>query len=228
MSRPDEALIVLHAPGYGPIMHRPDIVHRAESTGADSIGWSEANRIAGRVLHNRPDYRAFCGKSDVDTRRIPNPMGDAGDTVISVRDDHRILAKKAERITHPGPLRFLKWTPERWGTVVTYDHPQGPVTHINIHPSPVFTGHRKWRKVIDWALRKIRSARAAGNHVVLTGDLQTKRLIRGILAEVGLSSWNVGVDWLAWSNGLQLVSTREIRVDGLDHPWLCGVFASRS
>jgi hypothetical protein len=228
VSRPDEALVVLHAPGYAPVMVRPDIVKRAESTGADSIGWSEAMSIAGRVLHNRPDYRAFCGKSAVDTRRVHSPMGDAGDVVISVRDDHRILAKKAERITHPGPLRFAKWTPERWGTVVTYDHPQGPVTHINIHPNPIFTGPVKWRKVIDWALRKIRAAKAAGNHVVLTGDLQTKRRIRAIFAEVGMSSWNRHVDWLMWSDGLQLVSTREILVDGLDHPWLCGVFAARS
>jgi hypothetical protein len=206
-------------------MHRPDIVHRAESTGADSIGWSEANRIAGRVLHNRPDYRAFCGKSDVDTRLVPSPMGDAGDVVISVRDDHRILAKKAERITHPGPLRFLKWTPERWGTVVTYDHPQGPVTHINIHPNPVFTGPLKWRKVMAWGIRRVHAAKAAGNHVVLTGDLQTKA-VRSMLTGAGLEVWNVGVDWLAWSDGLQLVSTREIRVDDLDHPWLLGTFAA--
>lgn len=224
--RAGDQLVVLHAPGYGPIMHRPDIIHRAEATGADSIGWSEANRIAGQVLHNRPDYRAFCGRSTVDTRRIPNPMGDAGDTVISVRDGHRILAKKAERITHPGPLRFLKWTPERWGTVVTYDHPQGAVTHINIHPSPVFAGPLKWRKVMDWGMKKVRSGRAAGNHVVLTGDLQTKA-VRPMLTGAGLSVWNNGVDWIAWSADLQLVGVRTIQVDGLDHPWLCGTFVGK-
>ena len=227
MSRPDESLVVGHFPGYAPVMHRPDILHRMKATRCDSGGISEGYRIAGRVLHNDPDYRTRVGRSSVDTRMVPSPMGDAGDTVISVRDDHRILARKAERITHPGPLRFLKWTPERWGTVVTYDHPQGPVTHINIHPSPVFAGPRKWRKVIDWALRKIRAAKAAGNIVVLTGDLQTKARIRGLLGEQGLSSWNNGVDWIAW-HGVQLVGVRTVRVDGLDHPWLCGTFAAVS
>jgi hypothetical protein len=224
VSRPDEALIVGHFPGYAPVMHRPDILHRMKQTGCDSGGISEGYRIAGRVLHGDPDYRVRVGRSDVDTRACPSPMGDAGDTPIIVRREHPLLWSSADRITKPGLPR--KFAPERWLTVATYRHPQGIVTHVNVHPSPVFCSLLAWRRNMKAALRAV-AARTAGNHVVLTGDLQTKR-VRGMLTDAGLSAWNNGVDWIAWSEGLQLVSTRVIQVPDLDHPWLVGTFAARS
>jgi hypothetical protein len=111
---------------------------------------------------------------------------------------------------------------------VSCEASEGLVTHVNVHPSPVFCGIVAWRRNMNAALRAVRSARAAGNHVVLTGDLQTKRVVRGMLVDAGLSTWNNGVDWIAWSSSLQLVSTRVIRVPDLDHPWIVGVFAARS
>jgi hypothetical protein len=226
VSRPDEALVVGHFPGYAPVMHRPDILHRMKQTGCDSGGLSEAYSIAGIVLHSDPDYRVRVGRSTVDTRAVRSPRGDAGDTPVIVREDRRLVASKTMRVTAPGMPR--KFAPERWLTVVTYEHPLGFVTHVNVHPSPVFCGPLAWRRNMIAAVRAVRSARAVGNHVVLTGDLQTKRVVRGMLADAGLSAWNSGVDWLAWSKGLQLVSTRAFRVEDLDHPWLVGVFAAAS
>jgi hypothetical protein len=49
-----------------------------------------------------------------------------------------------------------------------------------------------------------------------------------MLTSAGLSAWNNGVDWIAWSPSLQLVSTRVIRVPDLDHAWIVGTFAARS
>ena len=222
---PRGTIVVLHAPGYAPVMSRPDIVVRAEATGADSIGWSEAYSIAGQVLHNRPGYQVRVGRSSVNTRLVRSPMGDAGDTPISVREGHRIVSARRTRITAPGLPR--KFAPERWLTVATYESPAGLVTHINVHPSPRFCVPFQWRKVMAAALKAARSARAAGNHVVLTGDLQTKRGVRALLAGAGMESWNAHVDWLGWSRSLRLVSAKQVDVEGLDHPWLLGTFVAR-
>lgn len=218
-ARGDDILKVLHAPGYAPRVG-PASVRAAEDNHPDTIGWSEAYKAAG-WLNQRPLYRAVVGRSKVNTRKVTSTRGDAGDNPISVRDDHHISDRRSYRVTHPGPLPVRKWAPERWVTVAVFEWNGEWVTHINVHPSPPFTGLLKWRKVMNAALREVRMAKAAGRLVVLTGDLQT-RSAGAKLIRVGLKVWREGIDYVAYSPRFQrqVDGSRTFKPEGMDHPWM--------
>lgn len=212
-----DVLTVLHAPGYAPAMDEV-IIARIEELAPDSAGISEAYRIAGRPLHNRRDYRARVGRSDRDTRAVVSPMGDAGDTPILVRGDLDIVRHRAFKVTNPNAALWRKFAPERWLNVVSYEWAGRTVTHINVHPSPYFAGPRKWLKVMRAAVREVHAAKARGELVVLTGDLQTGRAT-ALLREAGLTVWAVGVDFIA-TFGFRRAGVQVVNVPRLDHPWM--------
>jgi hypothetical protein len=221
-------LMILHAPGYAPRMTLATVA-RAERTNADSIGYSEAYKVA-HMLGVNNDYRDVVGHSQVNTRKVnPSLRGDAGDNPISVRGDHHLQSAKVEKITNPGTP--LKYAPERWGTRATYEWTDSGglfVTHISVHPSPLFTGIRRWRRVMRWASAEVQEAHARGELVVLTGDMNS-RFASAFLrpGRIGLRPWRVGIDYIFYDRRLLLAEARTLAVNGMDHPWMLGTFTLR-
>ncbi|CAA9242867.1 MAG: hypothetical protein AVDCRST_MAG83-1736 [uncultured Arthrobacter sp.] len=210
-------LIILHAPGYAPRFDL-DTIETAEGTGADSIGWSEAYRMADE-LARRPDYLIRMGNTRTHTRVVPSPRGDAGDNPISFRKGRQTRLVRAVRATGPGEPR--KYAPERWVYAVTYRWSGEWVTHVHAHPSPLFVGRGPWLRVMHATLREVRQAKRRGEHVVLTGDLQTrKRFLKVMLRAAGLRIWNEHVDYLCHTRGLKFAGREVLKVEGIDHPWL--------
>jgi hypothetical protein len=216
----DDTLRVAHCPGYAPryLMRQ---VRQAERLGADSWATSEAYRVAPR-LDTRPGYAAVLGTSTTDTRMVSSPQGDAGDNPVMVRRRHPITRQHAEQVTPPGEPR--KYAPERWVYSVTYRlHGDGhKVTHVSVHPSPLFCGRLSWLKVMRAALAEVRRAKRLRHYVILTGDLQTSgRLARGLLRLAGLVVHAHGIDYLCHNKALTMVGDLQVlQVDGFDHPWL--------
>lgn len=216
-----KVLRILHAPGHAPDVSLASVLD-AERTGADSIGYSEAYRIAGSTLAGSRDYQVVRGMSRTNTRAVRSPRGDAGDNPIAVRDDHHIADRRAYRVTRPGFPR--KFAPERWVTVAVFEWRDAGewVTHINIHPSPRFVGLSKWHRVMAAGLREVRKAKAQGRLVVLTGDLQTGAA-RRMLERAGLKVWQVGVDYIAYDQRFTRHidgDSRTFKPAGMDHPWM--------
>jgi hypothetical protein len=196
-------------------------VRQAERLGADSAALSEAYKVAD-LPSALPAYDVVATRSDVDTRAVRSRLGDAGDNPVMVRRRHAITRRHAERITAPGEPR--KYAPERWVYSVTYRlHGDGhKVTHVSVHPSPLFCGRRAWLKVMRAGLAEVRRAKRLRHYVILTGDLQTSgRLARGLLRLAGLVVHAHGIDYLCHNKALTLVGDLQVlQVDGFDHPWL--------
>lgn len=218
----DRTLRILHAPCYAPKVHL-GAIFTAERTKADSIGYSELYRVAHLVGHHPTRYQGVVGHSDVDTRFVDSPRGDAGDNPIAVRGDHRILGANIVKLTKPG--RPLKYAPERWGKAVRYRWTDEVVCHIDVHPSPKFTSLAKWARVMRWAAKQVRDAQARGELVVLTGDLQTRRTATLLLRRLGLKVWRERIDFIAHDPRLQKqASSHVIQVPTSDHPWMLAEF----
>jgi hypothetical protein len=218
---PTASLAILHAPCYGPKVSRTT-QRTAEGTRADSIGYSEFYKQAGN-LGVDSKYRDVVGHSNVNTRLVDSPRGDAGDNPISVRGDHHLRSAKVFKVTSPGtPLKFA---PERWLVVARYEWGGEVVCHVNVHPSPVFTSLVKWRRVMRAAAGEVRKAKARGDLVVLTGDLQT-RAAQVWLRRLGLRVWRVGIDYVAYDPRLQRrdAGSRTWTPDGMDHVWMLAEF----
>ena len=218
-----EPLVILHAPG-----HAPDVdiatINAAEATDADSIGYSEAYRIAA-ALPTRRDYSAVVGHSLVNTRLVRSPCGDAGDNPIAVNRRH--APKRGRVVKADTPGRPEKFAPERHVYVVDYDWPNGRVCHINAHPSPLFCGLRKWRRVMRVVQREVALAKTRGCLVIVTGDLQTNVAATRMLKSAGLKVWRDRIDFIAYSPELLLIGRRVFRPAGMDHNWMLGTFIRR-
>lgn len=211
-----ETLRILHAPAYGPRFTEAHL-HRAEATGADSIGYSEAYRVANHLDSAR--YVGVVGHSQVDTRRVASPCGDAGDNPMAVKRTHAITRRVARKITRPGRPR--KFAPERYLYAVTYRWHGHKVTHVNLHPSPLFCGRLPWLRILRAALAEVRHAKRAGHLVVLTGDLNNAgSLTYGLLRAAGLKVWREHIDYVCHNRALRIVGRQVIHVDGFDHPWM--------
>jgi hypothetical protein len=220
-------LRILHAPGYAPAVSLAT-VKAAEATGADSVGFSELYRVAwaGVDLFQSDRLRAWCGFSEVDTRAVDSPRGDAGDNPVAVRRRHKITGRAAYRVNRPGEPE--KFAPERWITRVDYTWAGLVVTHVNAHPSPLFVGRWKWRKVMRAVRREVRRAQQLGHLVIVTGDLQSTTLPAPIFSNLGLDTWRVGVDWIAYDRRLRLVERVQPTPPLMDHPWLLATFTLRA
>jgi hypothetical protein len=213
----------LCAPGHAPDVW-PSTVAEAEQTGADAIAWSEAYRESDNLL-NRPKYRAVIGRSDVNTRAVSSPHGDAGDNPVSVAWGLPIDRRVVTKVDDPG--KPAKFAPERWLYEVDVVWQGKVVTIISAHPSPLFVGRLKWAKVMREVRKAIRRAQARGNAVILAGDLQTGgRLVRYYMRGLGMKAWVVGVVWVAWS-GLEQVDGRTLQPKGMDHQWMLATFKLR-
>lgn len=225
--RPMPPLTILHAGCHAPSLDL-GAVRLASSLDPDSIGWSEAyERIP--LLRSRVRYKVRVGRSRTDPRR------GARDVPISRRRSHAEVdwwAIKACEASHPERI-----APERWITGVAYRHPIGVVEHINLHPNaavqhtdPDLDRVRKYADTMRRLESRIIRAQRLGRHVVVTGDLNWSgrtgpRWSPGrVFDRVDLRTWNVGLDWVAWSShlrttrgGLSIIGPDRT---GQDHPWL--------
>lgn len=224
MNPEPSTLVALAAIGHAPDMW-PAIIGQAENAGADVIAYSEAYRQAGLIAMGDDRYQGVVATSSTKTRAVKSPHGDAGDNPISVSKRLRIRARRAARLTKPGGLlpSHAKFAPERWGYVVAFDWEGTQVRVISIHPNPLFTGPRKWWRVMRWAAEQVRQAKIRGQAVIVLGDLQTKGLVKVALRGLGLQSWVAGVTWVLWS-GLTLSSVKTMRPTGMDHDWVKATF----
>ena len=219
MVAPDR-LVILHAPSYGP---RFDLntIRTAEETDADSIGYSEAYKVAA-ALPARPKYSALVGHSFVDTRLVKSPMGDAGDNPIAVsrrHEHHRGRVFKANDPGHP-----IKYAPERYVYAVDYRWAGVKVCHISAHPSPLVVGIVPWRAVMRVVAREVQAAKDRGCYVVVTGDLNARLMATRALKSCGLKVWRDRIDFIGYDPRLLLVSRRTFRPAGVDHNWMLGTF----
>lgn len=218
-----DLLKILHAPGHAPDF-TDAIVAEAESTDADSLGYSEAYRLADDLM-NRPHYVGVCGHSSTDTRAVRSPRGDAGDNPVCVNKRHPLIGSRCWKVDSPGTPR--KFAPERWVVKAVYRWAGHRVAHISVHPSPVFVGALKWRRVMREALREARACLALGYLVILSGDLQT-RFCSKLLRDSGLEVGRSGVDYIAHSPELVRVRLKTWRPKGMDHDWMLCTYALRT
>lgn len=221
---PRAQLRILHAPGKAPNVDLHTL-HTAEKANADSIGYSEVYKVTASLEVARARYKTPLAVSRVRTRKMNSPHGDAGDNPVSVRWDHHQFGHTAYKVDDPSRLPGMaKWGPERWLYRVDYRWDALAVTHIDIHPSPVFVGLAKWRRVMDAMVAEARKAQAAGNLVIVTGDLQSARLPASYFKRLGLDTWNMGVDWIAFDRRLGRMGSVVEHPAGMDHPWMLAMF----
>lgn len=233
--KPYDPLTILHAPCHGPSLDLAAI-RFATSLGADSIGWTEAYRRV-PALRRRIRYRT----------RVGNPNGIPGasirgacDVPIMVHRGRRLLdwwAFKACDASEP-----LRIAPDRWLTGVIYEHPFGEVEHIDAHPNAAVQGRpldldrvRQYARQMRRLESRILRAQRAGRIVIVSGDLNWSLgsdldplfAPRRLFERLDLHWWREGIDWIAYSPHLRLV-TRDVHgptLTGSDHPWMLARFA---
>lgn len=223
---------LLHAPLHGVDATRAEMQRALSRPGVIGVAFSEAYRHGG-YLGKRPLWRAVMGsgrKKDARGRLVER------DVILAVRRYRRNLARG---IVFASPASTpLKIAPERYITW-TIDNFQGrPLAMIGIHPNAAV--RRNWRSDRAKAYRKsmqelhllVGRLRAQYGHdldIAILGDMNYPEVTDGrewtprwTFNDLGLDWIDEGIDWVAYSSGLKVVSKRKIptRVNGQDHPWL--------
>lgn len=229
---------VLHAPLRGVSATPKQLKAATGRPGVVSVGFSEAYRHGGS-LKRLVGWRTTTGAT---TPKDANGRSVKRDVAILVRRWRKHLSSGVRKAAAEStPLRIA---PERW-LVFTVDMLNGkPLAHISIHP------HAVVRDADDWASDRGKKYRDAMNElrtvvlelreeygddldIVVTGDLQYRqtdparvRSPKHIFRDLDLSWIAVGIDWMAYSEGLKLVDTVVVptEVNGQDHPWIEGTF----
>lgn len=191
---------------------------------ADSIGLQEGQGLL-PALPIR-GYRVLYDRDSRDQRR------GAKDTIVLTRNSHHSLGTLTLQASEEvSPTRFA---PDRWITASCYEHPMGPVAHVNIHPNatvmnrvdsaPIVREYAEHSVALDHVLSLYRDE---GFIVVVTGDLNWRRKAKAahspyeVFAAHKLRVVSHGIDAIAFP--------REFRADhstvpkyrtGSDHDWL--------
>lgn len=206
------SLRIAHGNGH----NERSLIAFAHSSGADSVGMDEANRLW-------PDLRRMTA-----WRPVRAGSGRArGDCVILTHRNLRRLRRLAVLVSRAWPPA-LRVAPDRYMPVTYYRHPVADalgvkgVAHFELHPvagpralNGVDTNHplvKRYRAALVEASRRMGLAQQRGYLVVLTGDLQVpssndrmwspRRLLA---AHLGLKYRTVGIDWLLYDPRLLLV-----------------------
>lgn len=221
MADVDHLLRIVHAPLRGPEATRADLKHALE-LGACSIGFTEAYHYT-RYLRRRPSWRIAVGHSE-------HSLRGPGDVPVLVRRHHAAVDRWAIKACDAGePLRLAH---ERWITGFAYRHPLGVIEHIDHHPDAVqaptatLSMRRLYRESMERLETCVRVALELGRLPVVTGDLNLPAhnplpyAPRAVFGRLGLKTWSVGVDWIAWHKDLIPVDRAVIADNGQDHPWL--------
>lgn len=223
MADADHLLRIAHAPLRAPVARKADI-QRALNLGACSVGPTEAYRLV-PYLRRRPSWRIAVGTSETSLRG-------PGDVPVMVRRHHKPIDRWALKAC--GAADPLRLAPERWITGFAYRHPFGVIEHIAHHPNPILNPaatlsmRRAYRESMERLERCVNVALELGRLPVVTGDFNVTRSSalhfspRAMFDRLGLKTWSVGVDWIAWHRSLVPVNRRVIEPsqNGMDHPWL--------
>lgn len=229
---PAGPLTVLHAPCHGPSMTMQTVRFALSGhIGADSVAFSEAYRMRDSLEAGRPRWR------------VTMPLELPGDDWDSIRGkfDCPVLVRRRHPLVDEWTLKVArrsfprKIAPDRWANAQTYAHELGPVEHSAMHPHAVVQGlHDSIPRVQEYA-RSMRRLEAhlersleAGKLPVVTGDLNhpdvdgPSWVPRRTFARLGLKTWAVGIDWVAWHPALVIVDRKVISREQtrMDHPWL--------
>jgi hypothetical protein len=232
---------ILHAPLHGPSFV-PAVGRRAYTTGAHSIGWSEAYKALPWLRKNPGRYRHFTAdgtRKDARGRRV------GWDVVISIRRDCAVQANGSFLLSPELNVGStgIKYHPERHAVWVVFTTPAGiRVLDLRWHPQPGALRRPKvlgeYRKSVALVERRLNAlvSQYKPDLVVVGGDLQLGASGRWIgpsrlYRRLGMEGQRRGVDWLGWTATFRAVKGWQIPIRrvarGMDHPWLVRVLARR-
>lgn len=197
----------------------------------DSFGINEGNNILGR-LRGVPGYRVT----------VSNAPGRPRETPILTKDSHYPLGDLTLRVCEAAEP--TKWAPERWATATMYEHPLGPVAHINVHLNAVVTDvPRNLPRVQAYVhsainlKRTVQWLQGQGYIVVVTGDVNMSRdnakdrewAPQTLLGNAGLTVHTHGVEVIAYTRHLDLrrVDVIPRSQTGSDHPFIVATFRDK-
>lgn len=204
--------------------------------GADSIVFSEAYREPNRRFlaardHWRATMPAELPEDDRDTLR------GKFDAPVLVRQRYAAVDEWSTKLCHrSSPLRLA---PPRYGNGQAVVTQLGVVEVVGAHPHADIIGHPpdlprvvEYRRSMQRLSHRLAQALDAGHLVIVSGDLNYPDrpgpawVPREVLGRLGLRTWTVGVDWVAWSPELVAVDKTVIGRDKTrqDHPWLSVTF----
>lgn len=138
----------------------------------DSIGYNEAWRLI-------PELRLLNGYTLLEAEGVPDPR--SAETPILLRRRRRRLGHLTMKLADAStPERVA---PERWINVALYQHPVGPVAHVNLHLHWIGPAHdrpgvarvEKTDEAGDRLLRLLRYLDWEGFARVVTGDVNIRR-----------------------------------------------------
>lgn len=232
----DDPLVVLQASCHGPTLDTQTIRFALSSRiGAHVVNFSEAYRHR-LFLSERDGWRATMPEAQLDDDR--DTTRGKFDAPVMVRHRFPMVDEWSRLMCHRAAP--LKLAPPRYANGQAFVHPLGVVEDIAFHPHAAIRGFatglprvREYARGMELLERKIVRALEADRLVVVSGDLNYPDVDgpewspRRLFARLGLKTWSVGVDWLAWSPQLVLVGQDVIGRDKTrqDHPWLVGRFS---
>lgn len=213
-------------PGHAPDMW-PSVLPTMTQGHPDFVFPSEFYRLAETPVNG---YKTIVAHSATDSRAVHSPRGDAGDNPILVDKKHTIIRKTGQALTpyRPHSVANGKYGPERWGYTVDIKWAHG-LRLISLHPQPWGVSRVDWVKAMHWARLQVADAQQNGLSVIMAGDLQTAgRAVPFMLRGLKMSTFRVGICWLAWSRLTEVPGRRHsVHVSGMDHEWFGTTLAWR-
>lgn len=228
---------VLQASCHGPSMtHRTIRYALSKEFSACVVNFSEAYRHEA-FLYDRESWRVTL--PIIREGDGPNVVRGKGDAPVLVRRHHHLIASWSMKAC-AGSVP-VKLAPPRWFNGQTFDHPLGPVEAMAAHPHAAIRGLPETLDRVEKYAESMRRLEERISHSldrhrlpVVTGDLNYPDVGQAgppwcpsrMFARLGLKTWSVGVDWIAYHPRLVPLQRRVIGRDqtGQDHPWLHATF----
>lgn len=235
MITPAHPLTVLQASCHGPsLTHRAIRYALSREFSACVVNFSEAYRHEA-FLYDRPSWRVTLPViREGDDRDVVRGKGDA--PVVVRRHHHLLDSWSMKACSRSVPLKIA---PPRWFNGQTFDHELGAVEAMAAHPNAAIRGLpegldrvEKYAQSMRLLELRIEDSLHRGRLPVVTGDLNYPDVDgppwcpSRMFARLGLKTWAVGVDWIAYSPRLVPIRNRIIgqAQTGQDHPWLHASF----
>lgn len=237
MVAPADKWVHLQASCHGPTLDtktcRFALSARVE---ANSVVFSEAYREPNRVfLDDREHWRATM------PQQLPSDDRDTlrgkFDAPVLIRGRYPLVDEWSSQMCHrSAPLRLA---PPRYANGQAVASPFGALEVVGMHPHADIIGHPpdlprvvEYRRSMQRLRHRLAQALDAGRLVIFSGDLNYPArpgpmwTPREVFGQLGLRTWAVGVDWVAWSPELVCVDREVIGRDRTrqDHPWLRATF----
>lgn len=226
-------LTVLQASCHGPTLtHRHIRFALSREFSACAVAFSEAYRHEA-FLRDRDSWRVTMPVTRPDDDR--DTLRGKGDAPVLVRRHHPLVAGWSTRAAHRSVP--LKIAPPRYFNGQTFAHALGAVEVIGAHPHAGILGVpesvdrvQEYARSMGVLEDHVRQSLDKGRLPVVCGDLNYPDHGQAgpswsparVFARLGLLTWTVGVDWMAWDPRLVRVGRRIVfpAQNGQDHPWL--------